>query len=230
MLVIKNISKKYKDIYVLDNVSFTIRKGEVCGLLGLNGAGKSTLMKILANLIKPLEGEIILDNEPLNKNTKSIGFMIEEPVFYNDISGEKNLKLLSVLYDNISNDKINEILKKVGLEEHKHKAYKNYSLGMKQRLYFAYALINNPSVLILDEPFNGIDPLTSKLFKDLIKELAQLGCILLVSSHIISDIKEISDKIVILDNGIKVYENLVNVEDNIEEIFISKVSNNGKAQ
>lgn len=227
MLEIKNISIKYNKKAILDDVSFNVKKGEVCGLLGLNGAGKSTLMKIIARLVKPLSGEILYDGKSIDDQ---IGYMIEEPVFYKDVSGENNLKLLSILYENITSDRINFILNKVGLEEHKKKLFKNYSLGMKQRLYFAYALINNPKIIILDEPFNGIDPITSKLFKDLIQELAQSGCTILVSSHIISDIKEISDKIIILDNGIKIYDNSIKAEDNIENIFISKVSNKGSAQ
>lgn len=227
MLEIKNISIKYNKKAILDDVSFNVKKGEVCGLLGLNGAGKSTLMKIIARLVKPLSGEILYDGKSIDDQ---IGYMIEEPVFYKDVSGESNLKLLSILYENITSDRIDFILNKVGLEEHKKKLFKNYSLGMKQRLYFAYALINNPKIIILDEPFNGIDPITSKLFKDLIQELAQSGCTILVSSHIISDIKEISDKIIILDNGIKIYDNSIKAEDNIENIFISKVSNKGSAQ
>ena len=227
MLEIKNISIKYNKKAILDDVSFNVKKGEVCGLLGLNGAGKSTLMKIIARLVKPLSGEILYDGKSIDNQ---IGYMIEEPVFYKDVSGENNLKLLSILYENITSDRINLILNKVGLEEHKKKLFKNYSLGMKQRLYFAYALINNPKIIILDEPFNGIDPITSKLFKDLIQELAQSGCTILVSSHIISDIKEVSDKIIILDNGIKIYDNSIKAEDNIENIFISKVSNKGSAQ
>lgn len=123
-----------------------------------------------------------------------------------------------------------EVLKLVGLEKSKKVLVRKYSLGMKQRLYFAYSIINKPKFLILDEPFNGIDPVTCRLFKDLIKKLSLEGVTVLISSHIISDIKETCDKVVILDRGKVVYDNFLNKEDDLEKIFLSKISSDGIAQ
>lgn len=232
MLEFKNITKKYGKNVVLDNVSFNIPKGHVCGLFGLNGAGKSTLMKILTSLILPTSGQIYYENALYNKLDSKIkvGYMIEAPYFYNDLSGFNNLKLLASLYDNISVNRINEVLNIVGLNEVANRPFKEYSLGMKQRLYFAYAIIDNPEILVLDEPFNGIDPITCKLFKDLIVSLAIKGTTVMVSSHVISDVKEIANKVVIIDHGHIVYDDIVHQNDNLEEIFIEKVSNGGQVQ
>ncbi|OPZ33414.1 MAG: putative ABC transporter ATP-binding protein YxlF [Tenericutes bacterium ADurb.BinA124] len=138
--------------------------------------------------------------------------------------------LLATLYNNIGKKQIEEVLNKVGLQDSKDIPVKKYSHGMKQRLYFAYAILDDPQILVLDEPFNGIDPVTSKLFKDLIKERASKACTVLVSSHVISDVKQICDQVVILDRGVVIYDNSVSKDDDLEQLFISKLSNSGQAQ
>lgn len=217
-----NISKKFKNNLVLDNISLEIKEKSIYGLLGLNGAGKSTLLKIISNIISSDTGEIIFES-----NEKRIGFMIEEPSFFPDISGYNNLKLLSYLYDDVSEARIISVLTTVGLYRKKDELYKNYSLGMKQRLYFAYALMNNPNILILDEPFNGIDPLTLNLFKDIIVNFKELGGSVIISSHIISEIQDICTDCIILDNGKITLETKVDKDTNLQDLFVKNVSSNG---
>lgn len=229
MLQITKINKKYHNNEALKNVSFSIKTGKICGLLGLNGAGKSTLMKIVTSLTSKDTGEVVFKKSPLDNST-SIGYMIETPSFYTDLSGYNNLLLLSSLYNNVSKSRVSEVLCEVGLNEVKKKLVDEYSLGMKQRLYFAYAILNKPEILILDEPFNGIDPVTSRLFKTLIKKLSKEGCTVLVSSHVISDVKEICDKVIILEKGHVVYDNDIQLNENLEELFLSYVSSDGIAQ
>ena len=232
MLEIININKKYGKKRVLNDVSFKVESGTVCGLLGLNGAGKSTLMKIISSLAFKDTGDILYDGVSYKKDTNkvSLGYMIESPSFYNALSGKTNLKILSELYNNITQERVDEVLNYVGLNDVKDVLVSKYSLGMKQRLYFAYSMLNNPQILILDEPFNGVDPVTSRLFKDIIKKIAKKGCTIIVSSHVISDIQEICDKVVIIDKGSIVYDSEIQNNQNIEKLFLSKVSMDGLAQ
>lgn len=232
MLEIINVNKKYGQKKVLHDVSFSVESGTVCGLLGLNGAGKSTLMKIVTSLAFKDSGEIEYNGIVYKKDDNSIplGYMIESPAFYKDLSGKNNLKILSALYDTVKPERVDEVLSDVGLDDVKNKLVSNYSLGMKQRLYFAYSILNNPEILILDEPFNGIDPVTSRLFKDLILKLAKQGCTIIVSSHVISDIQEICDKVVIIDKGLVVYDSNLYESENLEKLFLSKVTTDGLAQ
>lgn len=232
MLEIININKKYGQKKVLHDVSFSVESGTVCGLLGLNGAGKSTLMKIVTSLAFKESGEIKYNGIEYKKddNIIPLGYMIESPAFYKDLSGKNNLKILSALYDTLKAERVDQVLSDVGLDDVKNTLVSSYSLGMKQRLYFAYSILNNPEILILDEPFNGIDPVTSRLFKDLILKLAKQGCTIIVSSHVISDIQEICDKVVIIDKGNVVYDSNLNESENLEKLFLSKVTTDGLAQ
>jgi ABC-2 type transport system ATP-binding protein len=231
MLKVNKLSKFYKEKTVLDNVSFNIPDGKVCAVLGLNGAGKSTLMKIICNLAFADSGYIEFDGRRITDNSDgNIGFMIETPRFYRELTGRQNLTALAYLYDNIQSKRIDEVLSVVGLDAQADIAVKKYSLGMKQRLYFAYAIINKPKLLILDEPFSGIDPITVRLFQKLIIDFAAHGCTVLVSSHVISDVQSISDYVVIIDNGKLVYESENIINEDITQIFLSMVDLNGKAQ
>lgn len=222
MLKINEISKSYGSKIVVDKASFQVPDGKICALLGLNGAGKSTIMKIICNLAFADSGSVELDGK--------IGFMIESPSFYGDLTGKNNLRALSLLYDNIPNERIDEVLKICGLYSHKDILVKKYSLGMKQRLYFAYAILNKPRLLVLDEPFNGIDPVSVNLFKQIILDCAKTGTSVLISGHMISEIQSISDCAVIIDNGKIIYEDYEVKDKNLTEIFLSLVSWSGVAQ
>lgn len=233
MLSIKNINKVYDGKKVLDDISLDVESGKIYALLGLNGAGKSTLMKIVCGLAFPDSGEITLDGKSLlddKDRTSKIGFMIEMPAFYRELSGKQNLEALAILYDDIDKKRVDEVLMLTGMHEQANVAVKKYSLGMKQRLYLAYAILSKPRLLVLDEPFNGIDPVTINLFKNLILELAKNGCIVLISGHVITEIQSISDSAVIIDNGKIVYRDEACKGKDLTEIFLNTVSDAGLVQ
>ena len=232
MLEIKNVSKFFKEKVALEDVSMSLAPGRICGLLGLNGAGKSTLMKIICGLSIPSEGQVFLNGEEITgKGSAAIGCMIESPAFYGELSGAKNLSVLGELFGGVGPAEIREALKTVGLAKSANVRYSKYSLGMKQRLYFAYALLNHPKVLILDEPFNGIDPVSVRLFEEIIKKLASEGVAVLISGHIIAELEKICDSVVIIDEGVVRYvcEDLSSV-GSLEEIFLEKVTGAGDSQ
>lgn len=200
----KDLSKKYKDNHGLLPTNFELHKGEVCALIGRNGAGKSTFFKLLANQIKADSGNIELFNKKSdikNQMRKRIGFMIEHPDFINNFTAFQNLKYFSI-QRGISNTKdITEILKAVELEN-VNKKFKTYSLGMKQRLGLALALLNGPDLLILDEPINGLDAQGIKDFRNLILRLNQEhGITFLLSSHILNELQQVADRFVFIDKG-----------------------------
>lgn len=235
MLQVENLNKSFKSKHVLKNVSFTIpQDGTICGLIGLNGAGKSTLMKIICSLTKADGGTITVNGkniaEAVADRSVKIGFTIESPAFYSGLTGRQNLQLLADLYPDLDKDAVQKSLYLVGLGGHEDQKVKAYSLGMKQRLYIAYAIITNPTLLILDEPFNGIDPVTVKIFKELLKSVAQSGTTILVSSHSILDIQSVCDRVLILDDGRIVYDCNDVQGENLEEKFYLLTSNGGNAQ
>ena len=200
----KDLSKKYKDNHGLLPTNFELHKGEVCALIGRNGAGKSTFFKLLANQIKADSGNIELFNKKSdikNQMRKRIGFMIEHPDFINNFTAFQNLKYFSI-QRGISNTKdITEVLKAVELEN-VNKKFKTYSLGMKQRLGLALALLNGPDLLILDEPINGLDAQGLKDFRNLILRLNQEhGITFLLSSHILNELQQVADRFVFIDKG-----------------------------
>lgn len=200
----KDLSKKYKDNHGLLPTNFELHKGEVCALIGRNGAGKSTFFKLLANQIKADSGNIELFNKKSdikNQMRKRIGFMIEHPDFINNFTAFQNLKYFSI-QRGISNTKdITEVLKAVELEN-VNKKFKTYSLGMKQRLGLALALLNGPDLLILDEPINGLDAQGIKDFRNLILRLNQEhGITFLLSSHILNELQQVADRFVFIDKG-----------------------------
>lgn len=200
----KDLSKKYKDNHGLLPINFELHKGEVCALIGRNGAGKSTFFKLLANQIKADSGNIELFNKKSdikNQMRKRIGFMIEHPNFINNFTAFQNLKYFSI-QRGISNTKdITEVLKAVELEN-VNKKFKTYSLGMKQRLGLALALLNGPDLLILDEPINGLDAQGIKDFRNLILRLNQeYGITFLLSSHILNELQQVADRFVFIDKG-----------------------------
>jgi ABC-2 type transport system ATP-binding protein len=233
MLKIDKISKKYDGKQVLDEVSFAVETGKVCALLGLNGAGKSTLMKILCGLAFADSGGAALNGRSLflSRDLRgSIGFMIESPAFYRELSGKQNLTALAMLYDGLPKYRPDEVLALVGMAAQADVPVKKYSLGMKQRLYLAYAILNDPQLLVLDEPFSGIDPVSINLFKKLILELAAGGCTVLISGHVITELQSVSDAAVIIDRGKVVYRADDIAGKDLTNVFLSLVSGDGDAQ
>lgn len=199
MLTGNNLSKKYASGKALDNVSLSIVPGQICGLLGRNGAGKSTLFKILCGLIKPDAGEVVINSQ----RAKPIGGIIERPGLYNYLNAYDNLKIFAGIQGAPADaESINQILTKVGLPLNRKDPVRNFSLGMKQRLGIAIALLNNPECLVLDEPFSGLDPIGVTSLVSLIVSLAANENIaILLSSHLMSEISKCCHYLYVIDQG-----------------------------
>lgn len=204
------LSKKYNDQAVVKDVSMEIPKGKIYGLLGRNGAGKTTIMKMLLGLAKASSGEIMLFDQSSKEHPEvysRIGNIIETPSFYPYLSGPENLRVFSKLKGQTQKNSVEKALELVDLTHAEHKRFANYSLGMKQRLGIANALMNDPELLILDEPTNGLDPIGIAEIRKLLKELSEIhGKTILISSHQLSEIEQIADIIGILDNGVLLEE------------------------
>ena len=195
---IKNLTKKFKDVTVIDDVSVTFNSGKIYGIVGRNGSGKSVFLKILCSFYNPTSGTILQDgfdyisNNSFPKNTRAL---IEKPDFVSELSGYENLKLLASIENKIGDEEIEKVLKDVNLYEEKDKKYHKYSLGMKQKLGIAQVLMENPDVLILDEAFNGIEESSVKKIKKILIEEKKKGKLIIITSHIKEDIMELSDEI-----------------------------------
>lgn len=214
MLEANGICKKIGNRTILDAVSFNVEEGEVFGFIGANGAGKTTTIKVISGLIKPDAGSVKIFGYDIQKERinalKSVGTIVENPEMYNYLSGYDNLKQCARLYGGIDKNRINEVIEIIGLKDRINDIVKKYSLGMKQRLGIGQAIINNPKLLILDEPMNGLDPLGIKDLKDIIGHMAkEYGTSVFISSHILSEIEQICSKVAFIDKGvIKSVENV----------------------
>lgn len=201
-----NLTKTFKGRDAVSNVNMNIKKGEIYGFLGPNGAGKTTIMKLITNLIKPTQGEIEIFGEKLTNTSyemlKRMGTIIEYPVFYDKVTGRDNLELHCEYMGYHNKEAIDKALDLVDLKDIENKAVKDYSLGMKQRLGIARAILTKPELLILDEPINGLDPIGIKDMRNLLKMLnKEYGMTILISSHILSEIEQIADTIAVINNG-----------------------------
>ncbi|MGV8981761.1 ABC transporter ATP-binding protein [Clostridium sp.] len=201
-----NLMKKFRDKEVVNNVNMNIKKGEIYGFLGPNGAGKTTIMKMIVNLVKPSCGEIEIFGEKLTNGDyevlKRIGSIIEYPVFYEKLTGRENLELHCEYMGYYDKSAIDKVLDLLSLKDIENKAVKDFSLGMKQRLGIARAIITRPEFLILDEPINGLDPIGIKEIRNLLIMLCkEYGITILISSHILGEIEQIADTIGIINNG-----------------------------
>lgn len=205
LIEVSQLSKNFKGKAAVTDVNFKIRKGEIFGLIGKNGAGKSTLLKMIAGLIHPTEGEIHLFNQQVSQNHayfERIGLLIEAPGLYPYYTGFRNLELIAIGYGLGERDKhIKQVLSDVGLADSQHIKVKNYSMGMKQRLGIAAALLGRPDVLILDEPINGLDPEGIVDVRNLIIALNKSGMTILISSHILEELSKVATKYAIISEG-----------------------------
>ncbi|ULO12053.1 lantibiotic protection ABC transporter ATP-binding subunit [Staphylococcus aureus] len=218
-LVTENISKRFKNQDVLKHINITLENNEVYGLLGINGAGKTTLMKIICGILQQDSGEIKLDNRPMTRNDlHKVGSLIETPAIYNHLSAQDNLKIVC-LNESVDFSEINSVLSLVNLNVDKKKKVKDFSLGMKQRLGIAMALIKKPEILVLDEPSNGLDPYGIQELRELLKLLTEQGTSIIISSHILSEIQVLADHIGIIHEGELKYQQRNNKDENLEEIF-----------
>lgn len=239
----KSLTKTYGDFTAVSGIDLHIPKGEVYGFLGPNGAGKSTTMKMLLGLTRPTGGSFTMDGkqypEDRKEILKEIGSLIEAPAFYGNLTGEENLEILRRILGLPKSDVL-EALEIVGLTQFRKRLAKNYSLGMKQRLGLAGALIGKPPILILDEPTNGLDPVGIHEIRTLIRSLPQrFGCTVLVSSHLLSEIELMADTIGILNHGHLLFEGTLDQlqasaaslgypTDNLEEMFLALIDGDNR--
>lgn len=235
ILKIENLSKSYDKNLVLKNINLEIDEGSIFGLIGPNGAGKSTLMKSILGLVKKDSGSISLYGKEINaknqkETNKNLGSLIEAPSFYDHLTAYDNLDLICDM-KNINKNMIDQTLRDVGLINSKDKKAREFSLGMKQRLGIAIALIGNPKFLILDEPINGLDPYGIEEMRDLFKSIVKnSNTSILISSHILDEIEKISSHIGILKNGVLTYSGSLNEYRELHPpVIVLKTSDNLKA-
>ncbi len=200
-----NLTKKYKSFVALDNANIQISKGDIYGLIGRNGAGKTTLMKLITTLANKTSGDFKLfgkkDTE-LTETKRRIGCLIENPAFFPNLSAVENLKYYAIQKGIVDKKQIDETINLVGLTEAKKKKFKTYSLGMKQRLGIAFAILDNPDFIILDEPINGLDPIGISELRDLFKKLnEERNITILISSHILNELYQVANKFCIIEKG-----------------------------
>ena len=228
LLRTENLTKKFKNQVAIQNISMNVPENSVYGLLGPNGAGKSTTLKMIAGILKPTKGSIIFNKHPWKRSDLSnIGALIETPPLYGNLTARENLKVRTELL-NISDGRIDEVLEISGLTGTGKKRAGQFSMGMKQRLGIAIALLNNPKLLILDEPTNGLDPVGIEELRNLIRQFPKQGMTVILSSHILSEVEQIADYIGIICNGKLEYEAPENKEDNLEALFMDIVKRNRK--
>ena len=236
IITTEQLTKKYKNFVSVNNVSLHIRKGSIYGFLGPNGAGKSTTMKMLLGLTAPTKGSFVIDGRHFPEDRidilKEVGSFIESPSFYANLTGRENLDIIRRILG-LPKDSVDDALELVGLEEFGGRLAKKYSLGMKQRLGLAGALLGRPPVLILDEPTNGLDPSGIHEIRNLIKSLPDFyECTVMISSHMLSEIELMADDIGILNHGNLLFEG--SLEDlrhsagkaesaNLEDVFLTMV-------
>lgn len=205
ILKCENLKKQVKNKVIVENISFSLDKGDIVGFIGPNGAGKTTTIKLILGLIKLTEGKVYIDGYDIQKNfikaMEKVGAIVETPDLYMYLSGYDNLKLTANNYKNITKKRINEVIKMVGLENRIKDKVSTYSLGMRQRLGIAEAIINNPELLILDEPTNGLDVEGTIEIRNLIKELSNEGIAILISSHNLTEIDNLCNRIIVIKNG-----------------------------
>lgn len=234
----KNLTKSYVNFTAVSGINLHIPKGTVYGFLGPNGAGKSTTMKLFLGLTKPTSGSFVIDGKKYPENRveilKEVGSFIEAPAFYGNLSGEENLDIIRKILG-LPKSAVSEVLELTGLTQYKNRLMKKYSLGMKQRLGLASALIGKPPILILDEPTNGLDPVGIHEIRTLIRSLPQrFGCTVLVSSHLLSEVELMADYIGILNHGHLLFEGtLTELKqqaalqgypiDNLEDTFLALI-------
>jgi ABC-type multidrug transport system ATPase subunit len=226
ILSINNLTKKFGALTAVNDLSFSIEKGNVYGILGPNGSGKSTTLGIVLNVVNKTSGDFSWFNgaESTHNALKKVGAIIERPNFYPYMSAVQNLALVCKI-KGVSTTKINEKLEIVGLLDRKDSKFRTYSLGMKQRLAIASALLNDPEILILDEPTNGLDPQGIHQIREIIKKIASQGTTILLASHLLDEVEKVCTHVVILRKGVSLYSGSVDAM-NASHGFITLKSDN----
>lgn len=238
MISTVGLTKKYKNFVSVNRVNIHVRKGTIYGFLGPNGAGKSTTMKMLLGMAKPTSGRFHVNGKVMPEDRieilRNVGSFIESPAYYPNLTGRENLEIIRKIL-NLKKKDVDDALELVGLSEFGDRLVKKYSLGMKQRLGLAGALIGRPPILILDEPTNGLDPAGIHEIRNLIKELPKMyNCTIMISSHMLSEIELMADDIGILNHGKLLFEGSMDElraeakiqgfnDNNLEEMFLSMI-------
>lgn len=203
-IVIKKLTKKFKEAVVLDNISISFEKGRVHGLIGRNGSGKTMLMKCICGIVPPTSGEAVVNDKVIGKDVdipENVGVIIETPGFIPGYSAYSNLKFLAAIKGKIGKDEIRSAIKSVGLDPNDKKKVGKFSLGMKQRLGLAQAIMEDPEILILDEPMNGLDKDGVKDMRQYLLDLKEKGKTILIASHSAEDIEVLCDTVCEMDKG-----------------------------
>jgi len=227
ILSLKNLDKKFGRVHAVNNLSFDIQKGNVYGILGPNGSGKSTTLGIILNVVNKTSGKFSWFNDALSTHQalKKVGAIIERPNFYPYMTAAQNLQLICKI-KNIPSDVIDEKLKTVNLYERRNSKFRTFSLGMKQRLAIASALLNDPEILILDEPTNGLDPQGIHEIRKIIKDISKNGTTILLASHLLDEVEKVCSHVVVIRNGIKLYSGRVDEMTASNGLFEMKVDTN----
>lgn len=225
VVVLRGVGKRYGQRWAIRNVDLTLRQGEVVGFIGPNGAGKTTLMKLMAGLSQATEGEITVLQHQLHGRTPTtpdgIGLVLEQIGFIPYLSGRKNLAALAAIRGIATADIIDATLMRVGLDPHDKRPVRGYSLGMRQRLGLAQALIESPQLLLLDEPTNGLDPNGIIDLRQLIRQLAQTGTTIFLASHLLTEVEQVCDRAILVQNGAVVREIVPSAEQPRVRIVVS---------
>ncbi len=250
ILTVENLAKNYGHIKALKGISFNVPKGSVFGILGPNGSGKTTLLGIIMSILRPTTGTYrLFDEEPNDDHRKQIGTLLETPNFYHYLSAVRNLRISAAIKGR-GHDDIDHVLEVVNLTQRRHSAFSTYSLGMKQRLAIASALLGNPDVLVFDEPTNGLDPVGIAEIRSLIKKVSQQGKTIIMASHMLDEVEKVCSHVAILKQGnlvasghvndIFLHEDIVEVSAaNLEQLdtvlgsmsgFVRKIKDNGSIE
>lgn len=228
ILQTKDLCRDFKRQHAVSNISLSITKNSVYGLLGPNGAGKSTTLKMITGMLRPTSGEIIFEGHPWSrKDLTNIGALIESPPLYENLTAKENLKVRTLLLG-LPDSRIQEVLETVSLTDTGNKRAGQFSMGMKQRLGIAIALLNHPKLLILDEPTNGLDPIGIQDLRELIRSFPEQGITVILSSHILSEVELIADHIGIIAGGVLGYEGKISPGENLESLFMKVVRDSKK--
>lgn len=236
VLFVKNLIKRFRKKTVINDISFHVNSGDICGFIGPNGAGKTTMMRLLTGLILPNSGTILINDTDVNKDReialKDLGAIVETPIFFEYLSAEKALLNLAMLNGNMTKEqrkeKVNEVIEVVGLKGREKEKISTYSLGMKQRLGIAQALLNNPKIIFLDEPVNGLDPMGIIELRNLILKLnEEQNITFFISSHLLDELQKICNKLVIIKEGKLIWNgkteellNEVSENNSLEDVFV----------
>lgn len=242
VLVVQNLTKSFKKRKAINDISFMVMEGDICGFIGPNGAGKTTMIRLLTGLITPSSGNVFINSFDVTKNReealKYIGAIVENPIFFEYLTGEKALLNLAMLNNDMSKEerkeKVKEVIEIVGLQGREKDKIKTYSLGMKQRLGIAQALLNNPKIILLDEPTNGLDPMGIIELRNLILKLnKEYRITFFISSHILDELQRICTDLVIIKEGNLIWNGTtnellskVNDSNRLEDVFVKLMTAN----